>query len=135
VFPESEPTQRLELSSRFGVIAELLKPAGVPALVAVFPLLGNRFVNYPYRPEHGLVVETARGAGLDAVDLLPCFEPYDYHDVRVDVAHPSPMGHRVAAHGVVDALCEKRLLCTRGSRAERGCRDYLKADFPQVRGY
>lgn len=135
VFPESEHAQRLELSSRFGTIAELLKPTGVPGVVAVFPLFGNRFGNYPYRSEHALVVETARGAGLHAVDLLSCFEGYDYHDVRVDVAHPSPLGHQIAAHGVVDVLCDKHLLCAEPTRSERGCRDYRKEEFPQVRGY
>lgn len=136
LFPESEQAQRLELSSRFALIAEMLKPMRVPALVAVFPLFGNRFANYPYRPLHGLVVETARDAGLQAVDLLPCFEPYDFHDVRVDVAHPNPMGHRIAAHAVVDVLCQQGLFCAgEEHRPQRRCSDYRRDEFPQVRGY
>lgn len=135
LFPESEQ-ERLELSSRFGTIAEILKPLRVPALVAVFPLLGNRFANYPYRPHHTLVVEAARAAGLQALDLLPCFEPYDFHDVRVDVIHPSPLGHRVAAHAVVDELCRERLICAGADHApRRPCSGYRRDDFPQVRGY
>jgi lysophospholipase L1-like esterase len=136
VFPESEQAQRLELSSRLGPLAEILKPLRVPALVAVFPLFGNRFANYPYRSHHALVLEAARGAGLQAVDLLPCFEPYDFHDVRVDVLHPGPLGHRIAAHAVVDELCRQRLICGGAEQApRRPCGAYRREEFPQVRGY
>jgi hypothetical protein len=82
------------------------------------------------------VVESAEGAGLRAVDLLPCFEPYHYREVRVDVVHPGPLGHRIAAHGVFDALAREGLLGTaQPDGAGRACTDYRPVDFPRMRGY
>ena len=45
------------------------------------------------------------------MDLLDCYSAYDFRDLRVDVVHPSPLGHRVAAHAVRDALCARGWLC------------------------
>lgn len=130
------PNARQELVSRFGALAEMLRGAGVPGLVAVVPLFGTPFGRYPYRALHRTVVETAVQAGLHAVDLLPCFEPYHFRDVRVDVAHPGPLGHRIAAHAVFDALCRERLGCPAPPPAPRqACTDYRPDAFRRVLGY
>lgn len=127
---------RQELTSRFGVLAEILRGAGVPGLVAVVPLFGTRFRRYPLRALHQTVVETSAQAGLHAVDLLPCFEPYDFRDVRVDVAHPSPLGHRIAAHAIHDTLCRERLVCPAPLPPLRlACTDYRPEEFRRMRGY
>jgi lysophospholipase L1-like esterase len=134
-FPEAGDA-RAELASRFGALAEVLRAAGVPGVVAVVPMFGTRFGGYPYRDVHRTVVASATEAGLLAVDLLPCFEPYRFRDVRVDVAHPSPLGHRIAAHGILDALCREHLLCPGPPPAElRTCTGYRPEDFRSVRGF
>jgi len=136
MFPGSPDDQRRELSSRFGAISELLRSARVPGLVAVFPMFGNRLAHYPHVELHRTVVEAAREAGLLAVDLLDCFKAYDFRDVRVDALHPSPMGHRIAAHAILDAMCAQGALCEgQAPRVGRSCTSYRPDEFPQVRGY
>lgn len=126
---------RQELANRFGGLAEILRGAGVPGLVAVVPLFPARFSRYPYRALHETVVATSSQAGLHVADLLPCFAGYDFRDVRVDVAHPSPLGHRIAAHGIFDALCRERLVCAAPPPAARACTDYRPDEFRKVLGF
>jgi hypothetical protein len=68
------------------------------------------------------------------VDLLDCCSTYGLRELRVDVAHPSPLGHRVAAHATRDALCARGWLC-RGAPPGPSCTAYRPSDFPTVRGY
>ncbi len=135
LYEEAVGEQKKALLARFGTLHALLAARGLPGLVAVFPTFGKRFSNYPYRDLHAAVVESARESGLLAVDLLDCFAGYDLWDVRVDVVHPNPMGHRIAAHGIRDALCAQGLLCDGASAQSVPCTGYRKEDFPQVRGY
>jgi lysophospholipase L1-like esterase len=134
--PADPMEQRKELSSRFSTIAEILRGAFVPGLVAVFPLFNSRFDDYPYRDVHRSVIETAREVGIPAVDLLECFEAYDYRQVRADEIHPNPMGHRVAAHAILEAVCAGGTFCEGRTRAPaRGCTSYRPEEFRQVRGF
>jgi lysophospholipase L1-like esterase len=135
LYDEAVSTQKAALAGRFSVLEALLAPRGIHGLVAVFPVLGSRFERYPYRDLHRTVVQAAEAAGLATVDLLDCYSAYDFRDVRVDVVHPSPMGHRVAAHAIRDALCRNGWLCAGGVPAGPPCTAYHKADFPTVRGY
>jgi len=125
--------QRKALVARFTELRALLAPRGIPGLVAVFPVFAGRFERYRYRDLHRAVVEAATESGLRAVDLLDCFSAYDFRPVRVDVVHPSPMGHRIAAHAVRDALCDKDLSC--GTPGGRSCSSYRSEEFPRVHGY
>jgi len=135
LYAEAVSQQRAALEARFAALAVLLREAGgVRGLVAVFPTFGERFDRYPHRELHRAAVEAARNAGLEAVDLLDCFAAYDFRAARVDVVHPSPLGHRVAAHGILDALCAAGLPCPPSPPAN-GCTQYRPQDFAAVRGY
>ncbi len=134
LYAEAVGQQKAALEGKLGVLQSLLAPRGIPAVVVVFPVLGGRFERYPHRELHRAVVEAAESAGLAAVDLLDCYSAYDFRQLRVDVVHPSPLGHRVAAHAVRDALCRRGWLC-RGVPAGPTCRAYRASDFPTVRGY
>jgi lysophospholipase L1-like esterase len=127
--------QRAAVLAKFGALRELLDAHGVPGVVVIFPALGGRFENYAYRDVHGLVSDAAARTHLATVDLLDCYSAYDFHDLRVDVVHPSPMGHRIAAHAVRDALCAQGLLCDAGPVPDPPCTAYRRNDFPIVRGY
>lgn len=131
---EAVPRQRAALDGKLAVVRALLAARGIPGVVVVFPVLGTRFERYPYRELHAAVIQAAEGAGLAAVDLLGCYAAYDFRDLRVDVVHPSPLGHRVAAHAVRDALCARGWLCE-GGTAGPSCTAYRVSDFPMVRGY
>jgi lysophospholipase L1-like esterase len=133
LYAETVSQQQAELQARFATLAVLLRDAGVPGLVAVFPTFGERFDRYPHRDLHRAVLAAARAASLPAVDLLDCFSAYDLRAARVDVVHPSPLGHRVAAHAIHDALCAAGLPCP--ARPSGRCTDYRPEDFPAVRGY
>lgn len=103
-------------------------------MVVIVPVLGDRFERYPHRDLHRAVVEAAEAESIAALDLLDCFSSYAFRDLRVDVVHPSPLGHRVAAHAVRDALCARGWLCT-ALPAGPSCRDYRPSDFPVMRGF
>ena len=134
LYAEAVARQRAVLDGKLAVLRSLLDGRGIPGVVVVFPVLGTRFERYPHRELHAAVVQAAEGAGLAAVDLLGCYSAYDFRDLRVDVVHPSPLGHRVAAHAVRDALCTRGWLCTRVPTGP-SCTAYRKSDFPTVRGY
>jgi lysophospholipase L1-like esterase len=134
LYEQAIEEQSKALVAHFGALRAILEPRAIPGLVAVFPIFVSSFERYPHRELHGAVVAAAEASGLEAVDLLDCYAGYDFRDVRVDVAHPSPLGHRIAAHAVRDALCRSQLPCGPAPRAG-SCHDYRRADFPQVRGY
>ena len=127
--------QRRTLSARFGTLQALLAPRGIEAVVAVFPSFTGSWDSYPHAGLHRAVTEAAEESGLLPVDLFRCYAGYHYRKVRVDVVHPSPLGHRVAAHALRDALCAQGLLCPAPLPDTLTCRDYDPADFPTVRGY
>jgi len=135
LYAQALGAQKAALVARFGVLKSLLAARAIPGVVAVFPAFGMRFERYPYRDLHRAVVEAAHESGLIAVDLVDCYAAYEFRDVRVDVIHPNPMGHRIAAHAIRDALCGRGLLCPGGSPPGPPCTAYRKADFPAVRGY
>jgi lysophospholipase L1-like esterase len=134
LYAEAVSQQKAALAGRLDVLQSLLAARGIPGMVVVFPVLGGRFERYPYRELHQVVVEAAEEAGLAAVDLLGCYSAYEFRDLRVDVVHPSPLGHRVAAHAIRDALCAHGWLCS-GASAGPACSAYRASEFPRVRGY
>lgn len=134
LYAEAVGQQQAALEGKLAVLQSLLAARGIPGVVVVFPVLGAKLERYPHRELHRAVVEAAERSGLAAVDLLDCFAGYDFRQLRVDVVHPSPLGHRVAAHAVRDALCARGWLC-RSAPAGPSCAAYRPADFPAVRGY
>jgi len=124
------------LDAGFNTLAATLEPRGIEGVVAIFPILGNRFENYPYRDLHARVAQAAARAGLRSIDLLPCFSPYSYRDVRVDVVHPNPLGHRLAAHAAALGLAEILFPGEPLPKSlARPCDSYRAGEFPEVRGY
>jgi lysophospholipase L1-like esterase len=134
LYAEAVSQQKAALTGKLNVLHSLLASHAIPGVVVVFPVLGTRFERYPHRELHRAVVEASEGAGLAAVDLLDCYSAYAFRDLRVDVVHPSPLGHRVAAHATRDALCARGWLCA-GVPAGPPCTAYHPSDFPTVRGY
>jgi lysophospholipase L1-like esterase len=135
LYEQAVDAQKAALVGKFGVLHTLLAARGIPGMIAVVPFFGARFDRYPYRDLHRAVVEAAAQTGLAAVDLLDCYSAYNFREVRVDVVHPNPMGHRIAAHAIRDALCGRGLLCAGGAPPGPPCTAYRRSDFPIVRGY
>lgn len=133
LYDQAVSEQKRALLAHFSVLGSLLRPRGIAGVVAIFPTFGNRFAAYPHRDLHRVIAQAAEESGLLAVDLLDCYQAYDFRDVRVDVVHPNPMGHRIAAHGIRDGLCQHGLPC--GDAPAGRCTEYRKADFTSVRGY
>ena len=86
----------------------LCRERGVPLVVVVFPLFGNRLDDrYPFSEIHAKVAQAAGEAGAKVVDLLP-----SYHGLRwdllvvngVDDEHPNEIAHRIAASVILHAL-------------------------------
>jgi lysophospholipase L1-like esterase len=134
LYADAVGQQKVVLQGKLEVLRGLLASRGIHGVLVVFPVLGGRFERYPHRELHRAVVEAAEGAGLAAVDLLDCYSAYDFRALRVDVVHPSPLGHRVAAHAIRDALCARGWLCA-GAMPGGACSGYRPSDFPTVRGY
>jgi hypothetical protein len=81
---------------------------GVPLVVAVFPLFGNRLdEGYPFAALHEEVARAAAAAGARVVDLLPAYRDLRWELLVVDGArdeHPSELAHRIAANAILAAL-------------------------------
>jgi lysophospholipase L1-like esterase len=134
LYAEAVSQQKRALRGQLAVLRSLLVSRGIPGLLVVVPVLGDRFERYPHRELHRAVAEAAEAESFAALDLVDCFSAYAFRDLRVDVVHPSPLGHRVAAHAVRDALCARGWLCD-GVSSGPSCRDYRPSDFPTLRGY
>jgi lysophospholipase L1-like esterase len=134
LYAEAVSQQKQALQAQFAVLRALLASRGIPGMVVIVPVLGDRFERYPHRELHRAVVLAAEAESLAALDLIDCFSSYAFRDLRVDVVHPSPLGHRVAAHAVRDALCARGWLCT-ALPAGPSCRDYRPSDFAVMRGF
>lgn len=124
------------LDAGFRALSATTRPRGIEAAVAIFPVLGNQFANYPYKDLHRRIRAAAERSGLIAIDMLPCFEPYAFRDVRVDVVHPNPLGHRIAAHAAAEGLWERLFKDQPKPVAlQRRCTGYRLEEFPLVKGY
>lgn len=134
LYAEGLPEQRRALQGQLAVLRALLASRGIPGLLVVVPVLGERFERYPHRELHRVLREAAEAESLAALDLLDCYSAYEFRDLRIDVVHPSPLGHRVAAHAVRDALCARGWLCDAVPPGAT-CRDYRSQDFETLRGY
>lgn len=136
LYDATPETLDAHLDASLTALAGVVKPRGITAVLAIFPILGNRFENYPYRDLHARIARAADRAGLLSVDLLPCFASYDFREVRVDVVHPNPLGHRIAAHAAADRLFAELFPGERRPAAlDRPCSSYRPGEFPSVRGY
>jgi lysophospholipase L1-like esterase len=134
LYAEAVSQQRTALDARFAVLQALVAARGIPAFVLVFPVLGSGFgESYPYHALHEAIAGAARAHGIGVVDLRECYAGYRLRDLRVDVVHPSPLGHRVAAHALRDGLCASGWGCAAGTAG--GCRAYDAKKFANVRGY
>ena len=136
IYDAKPETLDAHLDASFNTLAGTLGPKGIDGVIAIFPILGNRFENYPHRDLHARIAAAAGRAGLRTVDLLPCFSTYPFRDVRVDVVHPNPLGHRIAAHGAAEFLFERMFPGElRPEALNRSCASYRTDEFPAVRGY
>ena len=136
LYEATPETLDAHLDASFTALAGVVTPRGITAAIAIFPILGNRFENYPYQDLHARIGRAAGRAGLLSVDLLPCFAGYAFRDVRVDVVHPNPLGHRIAAHAAADRLFAELFPGERKPAAlARPCSSYRPEEFPAVKGY
>jgi lysophospholipase L1-like esterase len=136
LYEATPETLDAHLDASFTALEGVVKPRGITAAIAIFPILGNRFENYPYTDLHARIARAAGRAGLLSVDLLPCFATYAFRDVRVDVVHPNPMGHRIAAHAAVDGLFGELFPGDKKPAAlDRSCSSYRLEEFAAVKGY
>lgn len=126
--------QRGTLLRQFRELQAILLSHEIEGLVVTFPVFNRDWEDYPHRGLHRVVLEAAADAGLHTTDLLRCYQAYRFQEVRVDDAHPNPMGHRVAAHAIRDVLCREGILCPGPIAEGPTCRDYRPRDFPTVVG-
>jgi lysophospholipase L1-like esterase len=82
-------------------LAEVVRTADVPAIVAIFPLF-LPLDDYPLADLHELVSAQSRKNGLRVADLLPAYVAAERRigakrTLAVDFMHPSAHGHSVAA--------------------------------------
>ncbi len=84
--------------------------AGVPFVVAIFPLFANPLDDgYPFRELHAKVAQAAGESGAKVLDLLPYYRTVDWRLLVVDGAadeHPNEIAHRIAAQAIAKAIDE-----------------------------
>ena len=88
----------------------MCRERGVPLVVAIFPLFGNRLdEGYPFADVHAKVAAAAAESGARVVDLLPLYRGLDGRLLVVDGAddeHPNEIAHRIAARAIARAVDE-----------------------------
>jgi lysophospholipase L1-like esterase len=101
---------RRALSEMHGLAAS----RGIPFLMVVFPIFDSQLDHrYHYHALHETVARTANELGIDAVDLLPRYLGIDARRLALDPfldAHPSELGHRIAATAILEELDARGLL-------------------------
>jgi len=107
-----ETRQRLERG--LDKLARLAGAAGVPVVVAIFPLFleGDRG-DYPIADVHALVGEEARRRGFTLLDLRePMAAARSEADraIHVDFVHPNALGNLAVARTLLVRLCDTQLL-------------------------
>ena len=108
---EGESRNRLERGMED--LARLSGDAGVPLVVAVFPMFLEDSGDYPVVDVHARVGDEARHRGLAVIDLR---EPLDAarsevdRPIHIDFMHPNPLGHVAAARILLEGLCDADLL-------------------------
>jgi hypothetical protein len=89
-------------------IGGLCREAGVPLVVAVFPLFGNRLdAGYPFAELHAKVALAAGEGGAKVVDLLPQYRDLDWRTLVVDGPndeHPNEVAYRIASQAIARAV-------------------------------
>ena len=83
-----------------------LSAAGVPFLIAVFPMLSVLGDGYPYAGLHAAVARFCAEEGIDTVDLYPRFKGLRDRDLWVHPfdQHPNPVAQRLFALGIDEHL-------------------------------
>jgi lysophospholipase L1-like esterase len=88
----------------------MCRERGVPLVVAIFPLFGNRLdAGYPFADVHAKVAQAAAEAGARVADLLPAYRGLDGTLLVVNGAddeHPNEIAHRIAARVIAQAVDE-----------------------------
>lgn len=94
-------------------LGRIASEQGIPARVVVFPLFSDDGRG-PASPAdvHARVASIASRSGLAAIDLVPAFERARAtgQTLAMDFLHPNPLGARIAAGAVLEALCETHAL-------------------------
>ena len=89
-------------------IGGLCREAGVPLVVAVFPLFGNPLDGrYPFAELHAKVALVAGEGGAKVVDLLPQYRDLDWRTLVVDGPndeHPNEVAYRIASQAIARAV-------------------------------
>jgi hypothetical protein len=89
-------------------IGGLCREAGVPLVVAVFPLFGNPLDGgYPFAELHAKVALAAGEGGARVVDLLPQYRDLDWRTLVVDGPndeHPNEVAYRIASQAIARAV-------------------------------
>ncbi len=89
----------------------------------------------PSRPAPTSSQKRAATPGSSPWTSFRCYSAYDFHDLRVDVVHPSPWGTGSRPTPSAMPSAAGASSATASSAARPACSSYRKEDFAVVRGY
>ena len=116
------PAQWSSVLAAFDDIAAATSAHRTPVLLVVLPTLRGyeRWQDYPYADLHRQIMETARAAGFEALDVLPTWRASGRApaDLSVDGEHPNRLGHALIADAVLAELASKPWLLEAGRSAD-----------------
>ena len=99
----------------------LTDAGGIKLLVVVFPRLTGLGSNqiYPAQKIQDQVVLTARGLGIDTLDILPSLKGYDAESLKLtktDTFHLNPRGNQIIAETLATYISARHLEVAEGDR-------------------
>ena len=108
---EQNPQQWQGVQRGLRELQAMTKQAGVPLVVAIFPML-SELDHYPYERLHTMARDFCRDAGIRCVDLRHVFDGHVERDLWVDDTdqHPNDVGQRLMAEAILAYLRSERLV-------------------------
>lgn len=90
----------------FTRISEVAETNNIPVLLVIFPRTSQIGPDYSYQDIHQQIAQTAKGRNIQVLDLLDSFMPHTRQALMVkpDDAHPSELGHEIAAGAIYEWL-------------------------------
>lgn len=96
----------IRAQNAFLLLKKVCEERGIALRVVLIPEFHN-LINYPFKKEHGMILDFLKKNGIECLDLSPrfsdCDDPMDLW-VAVDDAHPNKKAHQMIARYVFDFL-------------------------------
>jgi hypothetical protein len=109
------PEKQEYLKTVFGEIAKFRQATQRPVFIPIFPVIYD-YQRYKWTDINSRIIELCQQHALPYVSLLENYGKFSYNELRVqrgDFTHPSVLGNRIAAEGILNTILQQKLISKR----------------------